>query len=148
MKVNVYTDGSSLSNPGKGGWACVAVNDSDEVIAKNSGGKSLATNNEMELTAFIYAMDLINKTPMITDVVLYSDSQYVLNSLTKGWAENWIRTNQTTRPNFELWKIAIGWYNYAKTHLHSLKFEWVKGHNNNRWNEFVDQEAKTQASKS
>lgn len=146
MKAILYTDGSCLGNPGKGGWAFVLLDEKETILAEDCNGSRRTTNNEMELTAFIFGL-IAASDAHITDLVIKSDSKYVVDSINKSWADNWIRTQQVNRPNYELWTKAVDWWKYLKEHTNSLKLEWVKAHDINQWNNYVDNKARTFASK-
>lgn len=146
MTLNIYTDGSSLGNPGRGGWAYLIVNDKDQIISEDSGHYNNVTNGRMEVLAFARGLVEGLSNPSATNLNIYSDSQYVVNSVEKGWAENWIKTNQSSRANFDLWKNIVTWLDYAKKRNVSLKVHWVKGHATNQYNNRVDELARKRAS--
>jgi ribonuclease HI len=131
--MEVYTDGSCLGNPGPGGWAAIGPDFSV------SGGLQLTTNNAMELTAAIRALERTGNTP----VTLYTDSCYVKNGITK-WILNWKKNGwKTTKgdpiKNRELW-IQLDDVNGSH-----VTWKWVKAHNGNPLNEKVDKLAREQA---
>ena len=141
-KVELYTDGACLGNPGAGGWgALLRYRDMEKRI---SGGESMTTNNRMELTAAIEGLALL-KEPC--DVTLTSDSSYLVNAIEKGWLESWVRNGwrtSTRKPvlNDDLWKRL-----YELLNVHHVSFVWVKGHNGHRFNEICDEMASQQAKK-
>jgi ribonuclease HI len=133
MTQTIYTDGSSIPNPGPGGWAFCALTDSSDNSPYEwhvSGGEPHSTNNRMELTAVIEALNFF---PNKKKFHIYSDSQYVIKCATGEYAR---------KKNTDLWKE----YEIS-SHGKKIKWTWVKGHSNDKYNEIVDvlakQEAKT-----
>ena len=130
--IEVYTDGSCLGNPGKGGWAFLVNNEG--VISSRSGYSIKATNNQMELTAAIKAIEfLVNHKEMS----IYTDSNYLKNGITL-WVTNWKKNNWKTASknpvkNKELWE-RLDQLNYLK----KIKWKWVKAHATNKLNNEVD----------
>ena len=130
--IEVYTDGSCLGNPGKGGWAFLVNNEG--VISSRSGYSIKATNNQMELTAAIKAIEfLVNHKEMY----IYTDSNYLKNGITL-WVTNWKKNNWKTASknpvkNKELWE-RLDQLNYLK----KIKWKWVKAHDTNKLNNEVD----------
>ena len=140
--VEIFTDGACSGNPGPGGWGAVLRYKSTE--KEISGGEANTTNNRMEITAVIEALALL-KEPC--NVTLYSDSQYVCNALTKGWAKkwkanNWMRNKTDPALNPDLWERLLALY--AK---HNVTIVWVKGHAGHPENERCDRLAVAQAKK-
>lgn len=132
-KVTIYTDGACKGNPGVGGYGAVLLFGGQR--KELSGGFSLTTNNRMELTAAITALQSL-KEPC--DVLLYTDSEYIVNSMSKGWAERWRRNgwkrNKHDRAiNPDLWGTLLDLCS-----VHSVTFEWVKGHAGDVENERCD----------
>lgn len=137
--IKIYTDGSCLNNPGNGGWAAI-IND-NETIKKISGSVKDTTNNKMELTAPIMALQEIDKN---NEIEIYTDSQYVRLGITE-WIHKWIKNNwQTSKKelvkNKELWMQL-----YELTKSYKIKWIWVKAHAGNALNEEVDLLAKKAA---
>ncbi len=127
--VSIYTDGSSRGNPGKGGYGCILFfNDKYKELA---GGFRLTTNNRMELMAVIVGLEAL-KVPC--QVVVVSDSKYVVDAVEKKWLYNWIKTGFKGKKNEDLWKR---YYTLSKNHI--VQMQWVKGHNNHPHNERCDQ---------
>ena len=130
--IEVYTDGSCLGNPGKGGWAFLVNNEG--VISSRSGYSIKATNNQMELTAAIKAIEfLVNHK----EISIYTDSNYLKNGITL-WVTNWKKNNWKTASknpvkNKELWE-RLDQLNYLK----KIKWKWVKAHDTNKLNNEVD----------
>ena len=132
-KLDIYTDGACSNNPGPGGYGAVIL--FNEHRKEISGGYELTTNNRMEMIAVIKALESLNEK---CEVELYSDSKYVIESIEKGWVFNWEKKNWTRSKkepvmNVDLWKEII-----ILIKIHSVKFIWVKGHNNNIENERCD----------
>jgi ribonuclease HI len=133
-KVTIFTDGACLGNPGPGGYGAVLIHGDHR--KELSGGFRLTTNNRMEIMAVIAALSAL-KTRCQVD--LYSDSQYVVNAMTKGWvprwkAKNWMRTKEEKAKNPDLWEKIL-----ELCSRHQVTFHWIKGHNNNQENERCDQ---------
>jgi len=131
--VNIYTDGGCSGNPGPGGWGAVIVDgDSREEL---SGGYGLTTNNRMELTACIMALEMLSGQRILS---LYSDSRYVVQGITKGWArkwqsQNWMRTKTERAENVDLWSRLL-----RLCDRHQVTFVWVRGHAGHPENERCD----------
>ncbi len=133
-EIIVYTDGGALGNPGPGGFGVVIM--STEGVREYSGGFLQTTNNRMELTACIVALrQLFDCRDRIT---LYSDSSYVVNGITKGWARGWRRrgwrkSNGDPAVNQDLWQELL-----ELTEKLDVRFRWVRGHAGNPQNERCD----------
>ena len=130
-KISLYTDGASRGNPGPGGYGVLLIwgNHRKEL----SKGYKFTTNNRMELLAVIEGLKAIKKKEI--PVTVFSDSQYVVNAVEKGWLTNWIKTNfKGGKKNTDLW---TEYYELAK-HFR-IKFVWVKGHANNPYNNRCDE---------
>ncbi len=130
-KIQLYTDGSSRGNPGPGGYGALLLfgNHRKEL----SQGYRRTTNNRMELLAVIAGLEAIKKNEL--PVTVYSDSQYVVNSVEKGWLKNWIKTDfKGGKKNKDLWKH---YYELAKKF--TINFVWVKGHATNSFNNRCDE---------
>jgi len=130
-EINIYTDGSSRGNPGPGGFGVILMwNHHRKEISR---GFRLTTNNRMELLAVIKGIKAIKNTAI--PVTVYSDSQYVVNAVEKGWLTTWIRTNfKGGKKNPDLWRA---YYEQAKDF--KIKMVWVKGHANNPYNNRCDE---------
>jgi len=130
--IIVYTDGASSGNPGPGGFGVVLISPAHKMRKEISAGFRLTTNNRMELLAVIVALEAL-KIPG-TEVMVYSDSQYVINAVEKGWLWNWIKTNFKDKKNADLWT------RFARVYKqHKVSFQWVRGHAGNVENERCDQ---------
>lgn len=136
MKVNIYTDGGCVPNPGRGGWGyTMAVHHGSEVVTKEGyDGEEDTTNNRMEMMAPIMALRAL---PVLSSVTIYSDSQYVINGITK-WMNNWIRRGWRTADGKQV-KNADLWQELAEqAKKHRIRWEWVRGHSGIPGNERAD----------
>lgn len=132
----IFTDGSSRGNPGPGGWGAILIWGS--VQKELSEGYRLTTNNRMELMAVIKALEALNREGL--SIKLYTDSQYIVNAVEKGWLKNWVRMNFKGKKNADLWM------RYLKVaSKHQVKIFWVKGHADNPYNNRCDVLATTAA---
>ena len=130
MSIRIYTDGSAKGNPGPGGYGIVLLSDDGhrKEVAK---GYRKTTNNRMELLSVIVALEMLKARPM--DVLVYSDSKYVVDAVEKEWVFNWEKRCFDKKKNVDLWKRFLIVYRQ-----HNIKFIWVKGHANNIENERCD----------
>ena len=133
--VDIYTDGACSGNPGPGGWAAILKSGDNEKVL--SGGEELTTNNRMELTAAIEGLCALRRP---CEVRLYSDSRYLVDSMTKGWVYSWQKKNWFKQgkpvPNTDLWLHLL-----ELTGVHRVQFIWVKGHASNPYNNRCDEMA-------
>ena len=136
-KVDIYTDGACLGNPGPGGWAFI-IKYRNGNIKEFSGSEKYTTNNKMELTAAIKAIKYFQKKIIIN---IYTDSKYLKDGITiwiKKWKLNgWKTSNKKKVKNSDLWKLLE-----KKIQNHEVYWTWVKGHNENFLNEKADMLAK------
>jgi len=137
--VVLYTDGACIGNPGPGGYGVVLLHGDHR--KELSRGFRLTTNNRMEILACIVGLQALKEPSAVT---LYSDSQYVINSMTKGWARRW-KKNHWKRddqdvPNADLWEKMLDLCD-----KHQVRFNWVRGHAGNKENERCDQLAREAA---
>lgn len=133
----IYTDGAARGNPGPGGYGAILMYGTKS--KELSAGYRLTTNNRMELMAVINALKVLTKHHI--SVTIYSDSQYVINSVEKKWLDNWVKTNfKGGKKNKDLW---LEYYRLAKNF--TIKFVWVKGHAENIYNNRCDELATTAA---
>ena len=128
----IYTDGSCIKNPGKGGWAAIIISNQEKINIK--GTKNETTNNQMELMAPIKAL---NKIPDGSKVQIFTDSKYVKMGITE-WIYSWKKNNWKTTAkknvkNVELWKRL-----HELTKKFEIKWNWVKAHSTNKLNNEVD----------
>jgi ribonuclease HI len=139
-KVTLFTDGACSNNPGPGGYGIILRYDSHN--KELSAGYRLTTNNRMELLAAIKGLETL-KEPC--DVTLYSDSQYLVNAIEKGWAERWqaagwMRNKKERAINPDLWERLL-----ELCQVHKVRFEWVRGHAGHDENERCDELATSAA---
>jgi ribonuclease HI len=140
-KVEIYTDGSCLGNPGPGGWAALLRSSSEEKVI--FGHAKETTNNRMELTGAIEALQVLTQQ---AQVKLVTDSQYLRLGMTQ-WVEawqsrGWRRADNKPVKNADLWKVLV-----VLSEKHNISWHWVKAHNGHPDNERVDQLAQEQARK-
>ena len=140
--VEIYTDGACRGNPGPGGYGAVLVYAGHE--KELSGGAELTTNNRMELTAVITALEAL-KEPC--DVTLTCDSRYVVDGIEKGWAASWrargwIKPDKSPAVNPDLWDRLLDLLD-----THTVRFVWIKGHAGHPYNERCDRLATSFADK-
>ena len=131
--VDIYTDGACSGNPGPGGYGAILVYNSVE--KEFSGGDRHTTNNRMELTAAIVALSAL-KEPC--EVTLCSDSKYLIDGMTKGWAASWKRRgwkkgDGSPALNPDLWDQLL-----TLSESHEITYVWVRGHNGHPYNERCD----------
>ena len=133
MKFKIYTDGACSGNPGKGGWAAIILDDSNQ--SNISGSESKTTNNRMELMAPIMALKKIKKKSEIT---IFTDSKYVKDGITdwiKKWKQNnWKSSNKNPVKNKDLW-IKLD----NSCQKHKVTWRWVKAHAGNKYNNLADE---------
>lgn len=133
IHVDIYTDGACSGNPGPGGWA--AILKKGEVEKELSGGEALTTNNRMELMGAIQALSALKTA---CEVDLYSDSRYLVDSVTKGWVYSWREKGWKRQgkavPNTDLWLRLL-----ELLSIHRVNFIWVKGHASNEYNNRCDE---------
>ncbi len=129
MKITIYTDGAAKGNPGKGGYGIVLL--SGKHRKELSEGFRLTTNNRMELLAVIVALESIKKSG--EEVLVYSDSKYVVDAVEKKWLFSWEKMNFKKKKNPDLWVRFLKIFR-----VHKVSFLWVKGHANNKENERCD----------
>jgi ribonuclease HI len=127
--IKIYTDGSSRGNPGPGGYGIVMI--SGPHRKELAQGYTLTTNNRMELLGVIVALRQL-KNPG-SQVTVYSDSRYVVDSVEKGWVFGWEKKGFSKKKNADLWQEFLKIYR-----LHRVKFQWVKGHATNIENQRCD----------
>tara|TARA_B100001250_G_scaffold35505_1_gene28563 strand:+ start:665 stop:1123 length:459 start_codon:yes stop_codon:yes gene_type:complete len=130
-RVNIYTDGSSIGNPGPGGYGIIMEWVGKNLIKEFSKGFTETTNNRMELLAVIIGLELLKKDGF--DIVVFSDSKYVIDAVKKKWLFEWKKNNFKKKKNIDLWKRFLIVYK-----KHNVNFEWIKGHNNHPQNERCD----------
>ena len=143
MEIKIYTDGACVGNPGPGGWAAIILKEDEK--KELFGGEKLTTNNRMELTAAIKALEYCNnqeqKQKSLKNVKIFTDSTYVKDGITI-WINNWERNNWKTSDkknvkNVDLWKRLK-----ELTQSNQVEWLWVKGHSKNMMNDLADELAK------
>ncbi len=140
-KVQIFTDGSSLGNPGPGGWCALLKYNKHKKVLK--GGKENTTNNEMELKAVIEGLKAL-KEPC--EVELYTDSKYVSQAISE-WIHNWVKNNWKTSSKKDVSHKEMWQELYALLQKHNVKPIWIKAHAGHKENEFCDKTAKAEAEK-
>ena len=143
MEIKIYTDGACVGNPGPGGWAAVIVTDkgNKEIF----GGEKLTTNNRMELTATIKALEYCfekeGKLPSLKQIEIYTDSVYVKDGITvwiNAWEKNnWKTADKKNVKNIDLWKKLR-----ELTKTVRVDWNWIKGHSKDPMNDLADELAK------
>jgi len=143
MEIKIYTDGACAGNPGPGGWAAIII--FEENTKELFGGEKLTTNNRMELTAAIKALEFCNKQEKkqlsFKHIKIYTDSSYVKDGITI-WINNWKKNNWKTSEkknvkNIDLWKKL-----QELVELHQVEWNWIKGHSQDPMNDLADSLAK------
>ena len=137
MEIKIYTDGACVGNPGPGGWSAVILEKKDK--KEIFGGEKFTTNNRMELTATIKALEFFSEKKKI---IIYTDSIYVKEGITV-WINKWKKNNWKTSEkkevkNIDLWKILSKLVKFHK----KVEWIWVKGHSNDPMNDLADKLAK------
>lgn len=131
-KIEIYTDGSCLGNPGPGGWGAVLIHKGKEKHI--SGNEPDTTNNRMEMMAIIKSLEFLHKHDLQGhDIFVYSDSSLIINTFNKGWKR---------KANTDLWaelERLTAWLN--------ITWIWVKGHSTNKYNNIADELAVAAAEK-
>ena len=146
-KIEIYTDGSSLGNPGPGGWG-VVITEKEKIIKELGGYKIDTTNNRMELSAVISAMKYVMENKKGSPIIIHADSTYVLSGVTT-WIHNWEKNGWKTANkkevlNKDLWQELIA---LVREFGDGLSWQKVKGHAGHIHNERADEIATTYASK-
>ncbi len=133
--IIIYTDGACDPNPGPGGWAALICSGSTQKTL--SGGEPATTNNRMELTAAVKALQALQQP---SNVTIYTDSTYLQRGISE-WLPNWIRRNWRTTSgkvaNRDLWEALV-----AATGTHQVEWRWLRGHAGHHHNELVDRLAR------
>lgn len=137
-KIEIYTDGSALGNPGPGGYGIVLK--WRDVRKTASKGFEKTTNNRMELLAAIEALHMLNDFALDKHIVIYSDSKYVIDAVEKKWVFNWVKKGFKNKANDDLWRRFLAIYP-----RYTIRFVWVKGHSGVPENEVCDDLAKKAA---
>jgi ribonuclease HI len=128
--ITVYTDGAAKGNPGPGGYGIVLM--SGKHYKELSQGFRLTTNNRMELMSVCVALESLKTSGCV--VTVYSDSRYVVDAIEKDWIGGWVKRNWKNVKNPDLWSRYL-----RIAREHQVKFQWVRGHAGNKYNEVCDQ---------
>jgi ribonuclease HI len=128
--IELFTDGASSGNPGPGGYGVILR--AGKHYKELSAGYRKTTNNRMELLAVIVGLEAIKKPAQ--QIMVYSDSKYVIDAIQKGWVYGWVQKGFNGKKNKDLWLRLL-----PLLKIHQVKFEWVKGHNGHPENERCDQ---------
>jgi len=143
MEIKIYTDGACVGNPGPGGWAAVILSEGEK--KEIFGGEKLTTNNRMELTAAIKALEYLQneekKQPSLKNLTIFTDSVYLKDGITI-WINNWEKNNWKTSDkknvkNVDLWKKLKDLIKNSE-----IEWNWIKGHSDHPMNELADRLAK------
>lgn len=137
-EIQIYTDGSSRGNPGPGGYGVILVGGNRK--KELAEGFRRTTNNRMELLAVIVGLEALKKPGL--NVLVVSDSKYVVDAVSKGWVFSWEKKGFKDKKNPDLWRRFLRVYRQ-----HNVRFQWVKGHNDHPMNERCDQLAVQAATK-
>lgn len=148
-KLSFYTDGAYSSATRKGGWSCLSIETTEEgkeiLLDVQTGSEDNSTNNRMELSGFICALDTIKniKGSKNLDVTIYTDSAYIANCINDKWYANWMKNGWRTadkRPvkNQDLWGNIVSLYIRASNYYTNLKIVKVEAHKANKWNNAAD----------
>lgn len=142
-EIIIYTDGSCLGNPGRGGYAAVLI--SGKHRKEISQGFRLTTNNRMELKAVIEALKLVNKSKRY-NITIYTDSRLIVDSINKNWLKSWMKngwkkSNKQPVLNKDLWLLLV-----EQLQDHNVEFRWVEAHVGIKENERCDELGKEAAS--
>ena len=127
--IRIYTDGAAQGNPGRGGYGVILK--FNDYVKELSEGFRLTTNNRMELLAVIKGLESLKKEGI--PVTIFSDSEYVINAVEKGWLWNWQKKSFKDKANVDLWQRYIPLH-----HKYKPRFTWVKGHAGHIENERCD----------
>ena len=143
MEIKIYTDGACFGNPGPGGWAAIILTNGHK--KEIFGGEKLTTNNRMELTATIKALEYCaekeGKQPSLKQIIIYTDSTYVKEGITvwiNTWEKNdWKTADKKNVKNVDLWKKLKD-----LVKLNPVEWRWIKGHSKDPMNDLADELAK------
>ena len=141
--ITVYCDGSCLGNPGPGGWCAILQHPDTKTEKILKGGAPHTTNNQMELTAALMALNAITRD---VPIAIYTDSQYLQKGVGE-WSKKWLKNGFKTadkKPikNQEIWQALL-----THRHLSRVTFHWVKGHSGHPENERADLIARDEATR-
>lgn len=145
----IYADGSSLGNPGRGGWAYLVIDQEVGATWEGGGAENVATNNQMELKAMLESLKFLKSSKRVGQVEYRLDSQYVIKGITE-WSSGWVKNGWRTaakKPvlNDSLWKEILQEMKEVKDLGFKITFNHVYGHTGEEYNERVDTIARTLA---
>ena len=133
-RVTIYTDGGADPNPGPGGWGAILIHEASGRIRELSGGEPHTTNNRMELTAAIRALETLKRPCIVT---LYTDSEYLQRGITE-WLPDWQKRGWRRKRGGDIQNLDL-WQRLAELiEEHEVRWEWVRGHAGNPYNERAD----------
>ena len=143
MEIKIYTDGACVGNPGPGGWAAIIIFQDEK--KELFGGEKLTTNNRMELTAAIKALEYCDqkdgKQPSLKKIKIFTDSTYVKDGITI-WIDRWEKNNWKTADKKNVKNVDL-WKNLKElVKSHQIEWHWVKGHSDDPLNDLADALAK------
>lgn len=145
MATTIFTDGASRGNPGPGGWAFVAVYErggAERLVKEGGGAERVATNNQMELMAALRALEYVSTEKIVGDIVVHSDSSYMINGITKwvvGWKKKgWITSTKTPVENRALWEGLDTVIAHLNASGMQVRWQYVGGHIGVKGNERCD----------
>lgn len=130
LQIIIYTDGSAKGNPGPGGYGAILETKDKKYKKELYQGYRKTTNNRMELLAVIVALEALKSQ---SEVIIWSDSKYVVDSISKGWVFGWEKKNFEKRLNSDLWQRFLVIYR-----KHNVNLKWIKGHAGHPGNERAD----------
>lgn len=129
MQYIAYTDGSCKVN-GNGGYSAIILDGEGRIIKKLYQGYNNTTNNRQEIRGILSVLEYF-KEP--TELLIYSDSQYVVNTIQQNWVKKWFENNDLSKKNLDLWFRIVELLDF-----HDVTMKWVKGHNKDKFNEEAD----------
>lgn len=132
-KLDIYTDGACLGNPGPGGYGAFIIDRENLDVRHVEGSFVKTTNNRVELVAVIEAINSLSLQERVKEITIYSDSKYVVSAVNEGWLKSWVTNNFKKKKNVDLWEKFIT----ACSGL-NINFVWIKGHEGNFYNEKCD----------
>ena len=134
--VTIYTDGACSGNPGPGGWAAILIPENNRDAEKRTGGEPHTTNNRMELTAALEALQALDEPASVT---LHTDSAYLSNAFNEGWLDSWQENDWQTSSNDDVKNKGLWQALLQEADRHNVEWVWVKGHADNELNNKADE---------
>ncbi len=135
-KIIIYTDGAARGNPGKAGWAAIFI--FGKKVIEIGGFSKHATNNQMELAGPIEALKYLHKNKINMPIEIFSDSKYVILGITE-WIFNWQKNNWRNAAKKPVLNKALWEELYKLSQQFKIKWAYVEGHNDNKWNDRADE---------